>query len=413
MFRALFLLLIIFFDLYALENKMGSVGYVRIQTTLQNEKANSCFKAYGADTKYRLGNECETWLELGVFQNLKFENGIKIHNQIRPVFSGANNKKIDFVRFDEAYSEVFNLFENSVSFWAGRRFYKRYVSYISDYFFLNMSGDGAGVNNLDLGPVVFSYSFIFSKVDPKTVAGNEKLFFESHDLRFEKKFDDDVATLFLNYMRLEGKNLSTTQNMKGLDGYAVGLLYESKQALLGLHGKNMSALLYGEGLAKGAGAYSPYLQNDLVDQLINTDTNIKGSKTFRAINYNGFENGSFGFMSNIVYQNKDDKKFTNTYIDWLSLGVRPYFFLNRYSRFVLEAGYDYINDRIAKQDHYLAKFSSAVEFAFEKGIWKKPVLRLYYTKALWDENSKGQVGGAYYANRSSGDNIGMQLEYGW
>ena len=38
-----------------------------------------------------------------------------------------------------------------VTFWGGQRFYDRYNIDSQDYFFLNTSGIGAGVYNIDLG----------------------------------------------------------------------------------------------------------------------------------------------------------------------------------------------------------------------------------------------------------------------
>mgnify|MGYP002630373233 CR=1 FL=1 len=413
-----FVILIFIFtiSLFGIENTMGTAGYVRLQTILDGDKANVCFKAPGAGSKYRLGNECETWLELGVFQNLKFENDIVIRNEVRPVFSAPNNEKIEFIRFDEAYSEISNLFDNSVSFWIGRRFYKRYDSYLSDYFFLNMSGDGFGVNNLDLGFSKASYSFMFNEVDPDIVSGDATSFFQSHDLRFENSVDRGVATLFLNYMRLQGKRFNATQSLEEVDGYALGLLFKDKKItkeLFGLEGENITGLFYGQGLAKGAGAYSPYLQESLVNDVMNAGDSINSSQTLRFINYNAFENETFGVMSNFVYEYKDDKKFSSIEQDWLSFGVRPYYFFNKYSRFLLELGYDMVANRVADETYSLIKATTALEFSFEKGIWKKPVLRIFYTNATWSENSKGRVGTSYYENQTSGDNAGVQLEYWW
>ena len=415
MFRYLFLFLLAV-TVFAFENKMGTTGYLRIQTTADDKKANVCFKAEGASTKYRLGNECETWLELGVYQDIGFDNGIILHNQVRPVFSGANNSNIDFVRFDEVYSEVFNVFDNSVSFWVGRRFYKRYDSHISDYFFFNMSGDGFGINNLDLHLFRFSYSFMFNRANPSTVPGDKSAFFQSHDLRLEKTFERGEMTLFINYMYIEGKDFNATQILKKADGYAFGVLYKDlkiTEELFGMEGENITGLFYGQGLAKGAGSYSPYLQEPLVASMINNGTTIESSKTLRFINYNGFENETFGFMSNAVYEYRDDKKFSNTQQDWYSVGIRPYWFFHERSRLVFEGGYDRVYDRINQETHTLTKLTTALEFALKKGIWSRPVLRLYYTKAYWSANSKGSVGTDYYANSIDGDNIGIQLEYWW
>lgn len=416
MFLKLFLSLLISLSLAAFENSFGTDGYVRVQTAFDDEKANVCFKGVGAGTKYRLGNECETWLEIAVFQDIVLDSGVKIHNQVRPIFTAPNNEKVDFLRFDEAYSEVSNLFDNSVSFWIGRRYYKRYDSFISDYFFFNMSGEGAGVNNLDLGEVKLSYSFMYDRLNPDSVAGEERVFFQSHDLRFDKSTDRGEITLFLNYMLLDKKSFNSTQKVDSADGYALGIIYKDKEItneLFNMKGENITGLFYGSGVARGGGTYSPYLQETLIDEMLNTGNNTDDSKTFRFINYNGFENDSIGIMSNLVYEYKDDRKFTNVEQNWYSFGIRPYLFLSRNFRITGEVGYDLVDDKVQDKTYTLSKYTAALEAALEKGLWQRPVVRVYYTRANWNDNSKGQVGTDYYADKTSGDTFGVQLEYWW
>ena len=403
-------------SIFAFENSFGTDGYIRVQTTLDDEKANVCFKAAGAGSKYRLGNECETWLEIAVFQDLVLDSGVKIHNQVRAIFTAPNNEKPDFLRFDEAYSEVSNLFDNSVSFWIGRRFYKRYDSFLDDYFFFNLSGDGLGINNLDLGEVKLSYSFMYNEVNPTVVNGEEDVFFQSHDVRFEKATNRGDITLFLNYMLLNAKSFNATQRVDRADGHAVGIVYKDKEItkeLFNMKGENITGIFYGIGLARGAGTYSPYLQESLIDDMITTSNSIDNSKTFRFINYNGFENNSIGIMSNVVYEYKDDREFANIKQNWYSIGVRPYLFFSKNFRVMAELGYDLVDDMAQDKTYNLTKFTTALEFALERGIWERPVVRLFYTKASWNETSKGQVGTDYYADKTDGDTVGIQLEYWW
>ena len=410
------LLLFAVSSLFSVENSFGTHGYLRIQTSLQDQKENICFKAPGAATKYRLGNECETWGELSLFQDITLDNGVVIHNEFMPVFSAANNKTIDYFRTDQLFSEVFNLFDNSVSFWVGRRWHQRFDSHITDYFFFAMSGDGFGMNKLDLGEVKLSYSFMFNNIDPSTISGGKDTLFTSHDLRFLKEFERGELTLFLNYMQLNGETFHTGAKIDGVDGYALGLIYKDTQIfqeLFALEGTNISGVFYGEGLARGAGSYTPYLQEPLIESMINKGNAIEDSKTYRFINYNDVQEGDFGVMSNFVYEYKDDKNFSNTKQEWLSIGARPYWFFHKNVRALLEVGYDTVKNKVNNETYSLLKTSTALEFALDKGIWQRPVLRLFYTHASWSNNAKGLIGTPYYANETSGTNLGVQLEYWW
>lgn len=180
-----------------------------------------------------------------------------------------------------------------------------------------------------------------------------------------------------------------------------------------MKGENITGIFYGIGLARGAGTYSPYLQESLIDDMITTSNSIDNSKTFRFINYNGFENNSIGIMSNVVYEYKDDREFANIKQNWYSIGVRPYLFFSKNFRVMAELGYDLVDDMAQDKTYNLTKFTTALEFALERGIWERPVVRLFYTKASWNETSKGQVGTDYYADKTDGDTVGIQLEYWW
>lgn len=414
------LVLLVFFtitSLFSFENTFSTAGYIRVQTSLESEKENLCFKAPGAATKYRLGNECETWGEFSLLQDIELDNGVVIHNEIMPVFLAANAEEIEYLRLDKLYSEVFNLVDdNSVSFWIGRRWHQRYDSHITDYFFLNMSGDGLGFNYIDVGEVKVSYSFMFNDTDSYKVSQEEKTFFSSHDLRVLKELDRGDFTLFLNYMQLEELTYHTGEKVDALDGYAVGLIYKDKKIfneLFGLKGSSTSAVFYGEGLSRGAGSYSPFLQEDLIDTLIDSGKDIESSQTLRFINYNDFQSDTWGVMSNAVYENRDDKELTNTNQEWVSFGLRPYWFFHKNVRAVAEFGYDSVDNKVSDNRYELVKTTTALEFALDRGVWERPVFRMFYTKAWWNDAAQGLIATDHYANETSGDNIGVQLEYWW
>ena len=118
-------------------------------------------------------------------------------------------------------------------------------------------------------------------------------------------------------------------------------------------------------------------------------------------------------MSSLTYEYRDAEAFENVKQEWYSVGIRPYWFFHRNLRAVLETGYDVVEDKIAGAHYGLMKTTVALEAALERGVWARPVLRLYYTAADWSKSAQGLVGGSYYADGTSGDNVGVQLEYWW
>lgn len=399
------------------EHTLGTTGYARLQTSFQDDKADVCFKAPGAGSKYRLGNECETWIELGLYDRIRFDNGVTMHNQIRPVFTGTNNKNIDYLRLDELYTEFSGIFDdNSVSFWAGRRFYERYDSHMSDHFFFNMSGDGAGFRNLDINGYRLSYSYMFDRLDPPSADGGEKVHFDSHDLRLSKTVPRGEWTLFANRMQLHSKTFNAMQRVDDSIGYAAGFLYKDTRLtkeIFGMDGENMSGLFYGKGVAKSAGSASPYMQETMIDTILSSPDTIENALTWRFINTNAFENEEWGLMSNFVYETRRETEYSETDQIWISAGIRPYWFFHKNGRFVLETGIDRVENKTTDQIYTLTKTTAALEAALDKGVWKRPVLRLFYTYADWSESAARTIGTPYYANQTHGDNFGIQLEYWW
>lgn len=414
MYRILLIAGLLTPHVWAVENTMGSLGYFRLQTSLQDGKEQTCFKAPGAGSKYRLGNECETWAELGAYQDLKFDNGINIHNQVRAAFLGANEESVEFLRFDEFYSEVTGLMENGGKAWLGRRYYKRHEDHITDYWSMNMNGDGFGISDMHMGRGHYlSYSFIFDKLAP-TAGSSEKALNQSHDIRVKKDLGRGEGTLFLNYSKIESKTFAPGQSIASQDGFAVGFIYKDTliaEEWFGMKGDNEIVITYGEGTARQAG--NGATESDATIDTLLTGATLDDSSTFRIVYYNAMDADRFGVMSSVSYEMKDNRAFDNSEQDWFSAGIRPYWYFHENVRGVLEAGYDHVKDDVANESYRLLKTTFAVELAPDTGVWTRPVLRLYYTAADWSDNAMGQVGGSYYATDTSGDNVGVQLEYWW
>ncbi|MDV7396439.1 carbohydrate porin, partial [Arthrospira platensis SPKY1] len=62
----------------------------------------------------------------------------------------------------EAYIRADNVLTNApgVAFWAGQRFYDRHDIHINDFFYLDMSGFGGGVENIPAGPGTLDIAYI-------------------------------------------------------------------------------------------------------------------------------------------------------------------------------------------------------------------------------------------------------------
>ena len=123
------------------------------------------FEAPGAEAKYRLGNEAETYAELIFVNNWVNPD----HNSDKAWFrtefmveantsnsenyaSFPNGIGDDQYRFREAFVQAGNVFESqpNAKFWAGERYYRRQHIDSDDFYPLDLSGYGGGVEDLNV-----------------------------------------------------------------------------------------------------------------------------------------------------------------------------------------------------------------------------------------------------------------------
>src|SRR5262245_54127616 len=141
-------------------------GYLRSGYGLNSRGGQQvAFQAPGAEAKYRLGNEAETYGELIFVNNwlnpehekdkawMKTEFMIEGNTSNSASFAdfrgGIGN---DRFRVREAFVQAGNIFKSQpqAKFWAGERYYRRYQAHIDDFYILDMSGYGGGVEDLDV-----------------------------------------------------------------------------------------------------------------------------------------------------------------------------------------------------------------------------------------------------------------------
>jgi maltoporin len=119
----------------------------------------------------RLGNENDTYMELTWMQahmlgdspdvmdaSMTFTPAI-VYQQNRASFTTNTNQGVEGNGQDfrfvlrQAFLEMKNVFKSApeITFWGGERFYDRFDTHPDDYFWLDTSGYGAGVYNIDVG----------------------------------------------------------------------------------------------------------------------------------------------------------------------------------------------------------------------------------------------------------------------
>jgi len=389
-----------------LSHDYGTNGYFRIGTGLSdNDAAQEVFKAPGASSKYRLGNENDTYIELGGYNTIRQNGeGAYLRTEIMGIFTGAQNEEITFDEVSQLYAEAgdFTTALGNPKLWIGKRYYDRYDIHINDYFYLNtLQGfTGGGIRDVDFG---------FGKL--ALAVGRQKADNDIYQTRFDARLSDiaigdqSSVTLWGGYDSSGSKSA-----IKGLSGYSTGVMLKDEDLLGSI---NTFMVQYGKGLGRHAGTGGIDAAAGNVTNSADAN-NFEDAETFRIVNSNLIEpSDDWALMTALVYETKNSKSYDGTDQEWLSLGMRPMWFVNKNFRVPLEIGYDYVKDNTSDTDGSLFKTTLAAEFALERGFWERPVLRAFITHASWSNEFKGQVGGITYANDTSGWTAGIQAEMWW
>ncbi|MFU0839277.1 MAG: carbohydrate porin [Pseudomonas fragi] len=384
-------------------NALEFAGYLRsgVGNSLNGGK-QSCFKLPGAEAKYRLGNECEQYAELELRQDVySFDDGsvlsvdgmASLYNQYdrQLTFQGDNGS----ARLPQLYAQWSNLPSlNGGSLWAGRRYYKRNDIHISDFYYWNQSATGAGIEDVLIGGLKYSYA----------LSRKDNLYQENYVTRH----DFNVAGFNTNpggQLELGLSYLDKPERTDAHNGWAITAQHVQSEFL---GGKNKFAVQYGEGSGTGLG----YTGDFRLDN---------SSKRYRIVEFFDWQvTPRFGGQVEAVYQ-KDFRPDGGNQ-EWLSLGVRPTYAISEQFKLVTELGHDQV--KAADGTRKLSKFTFAPTWSPKgPGFWTRPEVRLYYTYASWnaaaqraanefDAGSALSDSGAFGSARH-GSNAGLQVEYWW
>ena len=378
-------------------------GYMRsgVGNSLNGGK-QSCFQLPGAESKYRLGNECEQYAELELRQDVySFDDGSVLSVDGMASLYNQYNRELTFqgdngaARLPQLYAQWSNLPAlNGGSVWAGRRYYKRNDIHISDFYYWNQSATGAGIEDVLIGGLKYSYA----------LSRKDNLYQEN----YVNRHDFNVAGFNTNpggQLEFGLSYLDKPERTDAHSGWAITAQHVQSDFL---GGKNKLALQYGEGSGTGLG----YTGNFKLDN---------SSKRYRIVEFFDWQvTPRFGGQIEAVYQ-KDFRPDGGNQ-EWLSLGVRPAYAITEQFKLVTELGHDQV--KAADGTRKLSKFTFAPTWSPKgPGFWTRPEVRLYYTYASWNAAAQRaanelDAGSALsdtgsFGTARHGSNAGLQVEYWW
>ena len=372
------------------------------------------FAAPGAGAKYRLGNETETYAELIFVNNwinpeqnsdkawLKSEVMIEANTTNSANYAnfpqGFGN---DQFRFREAFVQAGNVFESQpdAKFWAGERYYRRQHVEINDFYPLDMSGYGGGVEDLNVRVGKLAVAFI-SGARPDIVTSNGYLSKSNIDVRlYDLKGPFGLWGVWFDYATSKGGETATGTTIPTTAGYAFGVRHQRLEWHGGYH---TFSVQYGTGAASNFSSVldnpTPFLQSSarllVVEQLLYQP------------------NERFAIMPIFIYQRYKDGNPQHGWNEWVSFGARPQVFFTKYISLAFEGGFDHTNSP-GQFDGWLRKFTIAPQIGAGRKFYSRPVLRAFLTYASWSDGFRGLVGGIPYFDRTNGLTYGLQAETWW
>jgi len=385
-------------------------GYLRSGAGLNGEGGRMvAFQAPGADAKYRLGNEADTYGELTFVNNwinakrdtdkAWLKTNVTLQADTTESSTYAPNDKF---RLREAFVQIGNPLQSQpdIKFWAGERYYRRLNIDINDFYMLDTSGYGGGFEDLNLKFAQASVAYLVgAREDLQTENGTySKSVLDARLYGIKAPYGQ--LGLWYDYSYSKGGTTAENTQVPSLGGWAVGIGH-AKPEFWG--GYNRITFQYGVGAAANFSTNiddpTPVLQN---------------AHTFRFTESSVLQPSKyFAIQPLVIYQERFSgvpKQRNNT---WLSFGARPVFFFTDHISLAVEGGFDKTHSATGQYDGWLRKITIAPQIGAGREFFSRPVLRAFITYANWSDGLKGFVGAPVYANKTSGFNFGLQAEAWW
>jgi maltoporin len=364
-------------------------GYMRGGPAATNVSGQSrqCYGLNSPGLKYRLGNECDFYGEFQLAQAMKAD-GVDFNAVLMTNFYSPQTETNHDYGIEQAYVEMKGVdIAPQALFWMGKRRDRDDV-HIVDTFFSNMSGVGAGVENIDVGFGKFGFSGYKSDSSQRNTNGSlNNGLGRIHAQLYDIPVNTDgklrlVATLSKG---------DSQGGVKGQSGY--GLTAEHVQDKF-FGGGNHIWVQYAEGSTN-------------INQGFGNATADSGTKTWRVVESPSWQIGAFGGQAIALYQHDE----TDGGVKWNSytLGGRGSFGITKNLKFLTEVGFSGRKPNNGSQEN-LTKITVGPALSTGPDFWKRPELRLYVTYADFNKAAAQDAQNGLPTNKTNALSYGAQVE---
>lgn len=382
-----------------------------------------CQRLTGAESKYRLGNECETYAELKLGQQVWQQGETNFYFDTNLAY--AVSQQSDFETVSPALREVNIQAENLIAglpgakIWAGKRFYQRHDVHMIDFYYWDISGPGAGLENITTGLGTLSFA-----VTRNSEVGGSQGYIQQ---QYKKK---DVITDTVD-VRFADLNINPGGTLEL--GFDYGRANPSQGYVLTKEASKQGWLFTASHRQSRSNGYTNSVAQYATDAMTSlnngraTGATANTGSMLRLLEHGAYDiNDRWSLMYVAMWQ--DLKQDNNNGYRWFTAGVRPMFHWTPMMSTLVEIGYDQVKSQKTGQQNNQYKITLAQQWQPEPGNFVRPALRLYATYADWSEkwgyakdNGEFIAGMAYPDSRthtfSRGDrnefSLGAQMEIWW
>jgi len=388
-------------------------GYARAGLSTTSDGGEQTCYGNGANGHWtgRLGDECDTYVELGLAQEVYNRDGkvFKIEAMWATDIGNQGNDYQSLQRTDEggepwsegdwAFRQFYATgkgvlgFAPEATIWAGKRYYQRKDIHWLDVFYLSNSGYGAGVEGLKVGPGQLSVAVTNFDMPERVEGDNAQGLGTIQNNKLDIRYSGIPlwAGANLELVGIYGfADLTDAQddaNYGDDDGYFV--MAEVSHGLMG--GFNKIVLQYGKD-AMGHGAWA----------------NFGGTESLNRPWWDGQQETSWRFIDfgviklsadiemgySLVYQ---EAELYGDYDDLtkLSIVARPTYKWNDVMSTSIEVGYSDDEGYPWEGDYDQTKVMISQNWSAGKSFWARPQIRLYagsfWGDAAEDRDDDGNV----------------------